>query len=144
MCFSETFIDFGGFGVSANYTYTDASADEQRDTNQVGSGLVEGTSKNMLNLMAYYENDAYQARIMYNYRSDWYKGLHFNGDELFNDAFGQWDASASYNVNEYVTLTLEAVNLTDEEIVEYNTNEERIMSIYSNGRRYVAGIRVNF
>ncbi len=136
--------DFGGFGVSANYTYTDASADEQRDTNQVGSGLVEGTSKNMLNLMAYYENDDYQARIMYNYRSDWYKGLHFNGDELFNDAFGQWDASASYNVNEYVTLTLEAVNLTDEEIVEYNTNEERIMSIYSNGRRYVAGIRVNF
>ncbi|MBE0361248.1 MULTISPECIES: TonB-dependent receptor [Pseudoalteromonas] len=136
--------DFGGFGVSANYTYTDASADEERDISKAGTGLVEGTSKNMLNLMAFYENDDYQARIMYNFRSDWYKGLHFNGDELFNDSFGQWDASASYNVNQYVTLTLEAVNLTDEEIVEYNTNEERIMSIYSNGRRYVAGIRVNF
>ena len=98
----------------------------------------------MLNLTAYYENDTFGARIMYNYRSEWYKGLHFNGDELFNDAYGQWDASASWNFNEYLTFTLEAVNLTNEEIVEYNVDKARIMSIYENGRRYVAGVRVNF
>ena len=136
--------DLGGYGFSANYTYTDASAKEARDLSEAGSGLVEGTSQDMLNLTAYYENDDFQARVMYNYRSEWYKGIHFNGDELFNDEFGQWDASASYNLNENVTFTLEAVNLADEEIVEYNTNKERIMSIYQNGRRFVAGVRVNF
>ncbi|MGJ8691215.1 MAG: TonB-dependent receptor [Thalassotalea sp.] len=136
--------DFGGYGVTANYTYTDSSAKEARDTTKAGSGLVEGTSENMMNLSAYYENDDFQARVMYNYRSEWYKGLHFNGDELFNEEFGQWDASASYNFNEYLTFTLEAVNIADEEIVEYNTEKERIMSIYSNGRRFVAGVRVNF
>lgn len=136
--------DFGGFGVTANYTYTDSSTKEERDPSKPGSGLVEGASQDMLNLTAYYEADKFQARVMYNYRSEWYKGLHFNGDELFNDAFGQVDASASYNVNEYVTLTLEGVNLTDEEIVEYNDDKARLMSIYQNGRRIVAGVRVNF
>ena len=136
--------DFGGYGIQANYTYTDSSSEDEPNPETPGSGLVEGTSQDMLNLTAYYENDTFGARIMYNYRSEWYKGLHFNGDELFNDAFGQWDASASWNFNEYLTFTLEAVNLTNEEIVEYNVDKARIMSIYENGRRYVAGVRVNF
>jgi len=136
--------DFGGYGITANYTYTNASADEKRDPAKVGSGLIDGTSQDMLNFSAYYENDTFGARIMYNYRSEWYKGLHGNGDELFNDDFGQWDASANYNYSENVTFTLEAVNLTDEEIVEYNTSKARVMSIYQNGRRFVAGVRINF
>ena len=136
--------DFGGYGVSANYTYTNSDAEEEHDPAKPGSGLVEGTSQNMLNLTAYYENDTFGARLMYNYRSEWYKGLHFNGDELFNDAFGQWDASAAYNFSENISFTLEAVNLTDEEVMEYNVDKARIMSLYANGRRFVAGVRVNF
>jgi len=136
--------DFGGYGFTANYTYTNTSTDEDRDPTKVGSGLIEGTSQDMLNLSAYYENDTFGARIMYNYRSEWYKGQHFNGDELYNDDFGQWDASANWNFNENVTFTLEAVNLGDEEIKEYNIDKARVMSIYSNGRRFVAGVRINF
>ena len=136
--------DFGGYGLSGNYTYTNSESDEIRDPARAGSGLVDGTSQNMLNLTAYYENDVFGARLMYNYRSEWYKGIHFNGDELFNDAYGQWDASASYNFNENITFTLEAVNIADEEVMEYNIDKARIMSLYSNGRRFVAGIRVSF
>lgn len=136
--------DLGGYGVSVNYTYTNGSADEKRDPSKPGSGLVEGTSTNMFNLTAYYEDDMFGARLMYNYRSAWYKGLHFNGDELFNDDFGQWDASAAYNFDENITFTLEAVNITDEEVFEYNVDKARVMSRYANGRRFVAGVRVNF
>jgi iron complex outermembrane receptor protein len=136
--------DFGGFGVSANYTYTDSNADGDRDLTQAGSGLIDGTSEHMTNLMGYFENDTFGARIMYNYRSEWYNGLHFNGDELWTDGFGQVDASASYNVTEHVSLTLEGINLTDEEVVQYNTEKDRLMSIYANGMRFVAGVRVNF
>ena len=136
--------DFGGYGFTANYTYTNTSTDEERDLDKPGSGLIDGTSKDMLNLSAYFENDTFGARIMYNYRSEWYKGQHWNGDELYNDEFGQWDASANWNFNEYLTFTLEAVNLMDEEIVEYNVDKARIMSIYNNGRRFVAGVRLNF
>jgi iron complex outermembrane receptor protein len=136
--------DFGGFGFTANYTYTDTDTDEERDPTKIGSGLIEGTSKDMLNLSGYYENDTFGARIMYNYRSEWYKGQHYNGDELYNDEFGQWDASANWNFNENVTFTLEAVNLGNEEIKEYNIDKARVMSLYQNGRRFVAGVRLNF
>jgi iron complex outermembrane receptor protein len=136
--------DFGGYGASINYTYTNAKADQERDETNLGSGLIEGTSENSLNLTAYYENDTFGARLMYNYRSEWYKGINFSGIEVYNEDFGQWDASANYNFSENLSFTLEAVNLGDEEIVEYNVDKARVVSLYSNGRRFVAGLRYNF
>ncbi|MEE2001868.1 TonB-dependent receptor [Alkalimonas sp. MEB108] len=132
------------FGVIANYTYTDAKRSEARNVSLPGSGLVEGTSDHMVNLTAYYETDLFSARLMYNYRTEWYKGLHFNGSELWNDSYGQLDASFTYNVSDNISLAFEAINLTNEQVVEYNTNKARTFSIYENGRRYVAGIRVAF
>ncbi|WP_231758045.1 TonB-dependent receptor [Microbulbifer elongatus] len=136
--------DFDGFGVQANYTYTDAKSDQERDLELIGSGLVEGASEHMYNLTGYYENDWMGARLMYNYRTEWYKGLHFNGDELWNDSYGQWDASVSASVTDNIDIIFEAVNLTDEELVEYNTDGNRLMSAYENGRRFVVGARMTF
>jgi len=136
--------DFGGYGASINYTYTNSDPDQERDEANLGSGLIEGTSENSLNLTAYYENDTFGARLMYNYRSEWYKGINFSGIEVYNEEFGQWDASANWNYSENISFTLEAVNLNDEEIVEYNVDKARLVSLYSNGRRFVAGVRYNF
>jgi iron complex outermembrane receptor protein len=136
--------DFGGYGASINYTYTNADPDQERDEANLGSGLIEGTSENSLNLTAYYENDTFGARLMYNYRSEWYKGINFSGIEVYNEEFGQWDASANYNYSDNLTFTLEAVNLNDEQIIEYNVDKARLVSLYSNGRRFVAGVRYNF
>lgn len=136
--------DFGGYGVQANYTYTDAKSDQVRDPSAPGSALVDGTSENMLNLTAYYENDVFSARLMYNFRSEWYKGIGFSGDEIWNDDFAQWDASASYNLTDSIQLTVEGVNLLDEEVREFNTDNDRLLSLYANGRRIVAGVRMTF
>jgi iron complex outermembrane receptor protein len=136
--------DFGGMGVIANYTYTNVVSYQERDPAVPGSALVPGPSEHMANLTGYYENDAFSARLMYNYRTEWYKGLHFNGDELWNDTFGQWDASLTYNVTDNISLSIEGVNLLNEEVVEYNTDKVRVMSIYENGRRVIAGVRMNF
>lgn len=133
-----------GFGVSANYTYTDAKSDGDRDPAKAGSGLVMGASDHMVNTSVYYDSEEFTARVMYNYRTEWYKGLHWSGSEIYNDAFGQLDFSTSYNLTENVTLTFEGVNLTDEEIVEYNTDKARVMSLYQNGRRFVIGANFRF
>ncbi|GAA4872895.1 TonB-dependent receptor [Ferrimonas pelagia] len=136
--------DFGGFGVITNYTYTDAGNDEARDIAVSGSGLVPGVSEHMANVTAYYENDTFGARLMYNYRTEWYKGLHYSGAELWNDDFGQLDFSSSYDVTDNVQIVFEAVNLTDEEVVEFSTDKSRLMSIYQNGRRFVIGANLRF
>lgn len=127
-----------GFGVTANYTYTDAETEDP-------DAYTPGVSQNMYNLSAFFENDLLSARVMYNFRTDWYKGKHFNGNELFNDDFGQVDATISFNLMEGLSLNLEALNLTDEQVIEYaDDNSSRLMSIYENGRRFTAGLRYNF
>ncbi|WP_068546894.1 TonB-dependent receptor [Thalassotalea crassostreae] len=135
---------FGNFGLSANYTYTNADTDQTRDEMVAGSGLVEGASEHMYNVTAYYENDTFGARLMYNFRTEWYKGLHFSGDEVWNDEYGQLDFSSSYKLTENVSLSFEAVNISDEEVIEYNTDPARLMSVYQNGRRFVAGVNLTF
>lgn len=127
-----------GFGLTANYTYTDAENDDPE-------AYTPGVSQNMYNLSAFFENDFMSARVMYNYRTEWYKGKHFNGNELFNDDFGQVDATISFNLMEGLSLNFEALNLTDEQVIEYaDDNKSRLMSIYENGRRFTAGLRYTF
>lgn len=127
-----------GVGFTANYTYTDAENDDPE-------AYTPGVSQNMYNLSAFFENDLLSTRVMYNYRTDWYKGKHFNGNDLFNDAFGQVDATISFNLMEGLSLNFEALNLTDEQVTEYaDDNESRLMSIYENGRRFTAGLRYTF
>lgn len=127
-----------GVGLTANYTYTDAENDDPE-------AYTPGVSRNMYNLSAFFENDLLSARVMYNFRTDWYKGKHNNGNDLFNDDFGQVDATISFNLMEGLSVNFEALNLTDEEVTEYaDDNQSRLMSIYENGRRFTAGIRYTF
>ncbi|MDP5211452.1 TonB-dependent receptor [Pseudoalteromonas tunicata] len=138
--------DFGGYGVVANYTYTNATSDQDKEVGRSGSGLVQGASRHMANLTGYYENDSgFGARLMYNYRSAWFKGVGWTGDEVYNTAYGQLDFSSSYDISENISVVFEAVNLTNEKVEEYsNGDPARIMSIYENGRRYVLGANFRF
>ncbi|GAB2506771.1 TonB-dependent receptor [Microbulbifer agarilyticus] len=122
-----------GFGAQANYTYTDT-----------GDREVIGISEHSANLMGYFENETFGARLMYNYRSDWSNGFHWNNYPLSTSAFGQWDASLSYNITDNAQLTLEAVNLADEEIEQFSETNDRMTSLYQNGRRFVIGARYSF
>lgn len=135
---------FGDFGISGNYTYTDATSDQPRDPKMLGSGLIQGVSKHMANAQVFYENDTFGARLMYNYRTKWYKGVSFTGAELYNDDYGQLDFSSSYYITDNFNISVEAVNLTNEDIIEYDEVRSRLISIYQNGRRFVVGLNVKF
>jgi len=135
---------FGNFGLSGNYTYTNAESNQEREEGVAGSGLVEGASDHMFNATAFYENETFGARLMYNYRTEWYKGVSWTGAELWNKSYGQVDFSSSYIISENFNIVFEAVNLTDEEVVEYDGEQSRLMSVYQNGRRFVLGLNVSF
>jgi hypothetical protein len=55
---------WNGFGVLANYTYTDASSSTDVP--------VPSSSKNIANISGYYENERFSARLSYNYRSKFF------------------------------------------------------------------------
>ncbi|MBE0370920.1 TonB-dependent receptor [Pseudoalteromonas aurantia] len=128
-----------GFGISANYTYVDGESKDV-DGNDI---LIPGISESTFNFSTYYETETYSGRISYNYRTGYDTGRAWPG---YQDAYGQIDATLSYNVTENITAVFEAVNLTDEHTFSYQEEgvEHALTGVYADGRRFVAGIRFNF
>ncbi|MCP4866483.1 MAG: TonB-dependent receptor, partial [Alteromonas sp.] len=60
------------------------------------------------------------------------------------DAYGQLDASASYDINETFTVSLEAVNLTNETRLQYYGQRDRVSLVEMTGTRYYLGVRATF
>ncbi len=123
------------FGISANYSYTDAKEDS-------GAPVV-GASKNVFNLIGYFENEKLNARIAYNYRSHFFNGI----DRL--SAFNQDDtrsvsASLGWTFNEHFAVTLDGMNLTNEKLKYYAENKDRPRAIYNNGRQFYVTLRAKF
>jgi iron complex outermembrane receptor protein len=122
-----------GFGVQANYTYSDAEADEE--------GLeIPGNSKNSGNIIGFYENSRFGARLAYSYRSEFF--VTFDRSTRLNQAsLESLDASLAVNLFQGLALTLDGVNLTNETILQYASDTFRPRAVYENGRYYFIGLR---
>jgi iron complex outermembrane recepter protein len=126
---------WGGFGVQTNYTYSHAKT-------QSGDPLP-GNSENTFNLTGYFENDMLSARLGYTYRSKFFITVD-RASPLNQQALKSLDGQLSYNVTDHITLTFDAINITDEKIVQFSGAEFRPRAIYDNGRQYYAGVRFKF
>ncbi|PSJ43520.1 TonB-dependent receptor [Allosphingosinicella deserti] len=126
---------WGGFGVQANYTYSDASSS--------GGDPIPGNSKHSLNLTGYYENDWLSARLAYNYRSSFFINID-RATPLNQGSTESLDASINIDVIDNVTLTFDAVNLTNDKIFQYAGTQTRFRAMYDNGRQFYFGVRLRY
>uniref|UniRef100_UPI003B5C06DC TonB-dependent receptor n=1 Tax=Shewanella gaetbuli TaxID=220752 RepID=UPI003B5C06DC len=120
---------FDGIGMQFNYTYIDESGAPNSGLKPdfpVGEGNgnfevaydslpLEGVSKDNVNLVAMYEKEGWQARVAYNWRSEY---LLTSSDvrsqsPTFNDDAGYLDASLFYKINDNFTIGIQGSNLTD-------------------------------
>jgi iron complex outermembrane receptor protein len=106
-----------GVGYSVNYTYADASSPAENYPDRVG--VFSDSSKHTVNLVGYYEMDTFSVRLAYNWRSEYMMrelpGFYGNRQ---HDDYGTLDFSATYNVTEWMDVTFEAVNLTEEDSIQ--------------------------
>jgi iron complex outermembrane receptor protein len=92
-----------------NYTYTDTSTDN--DAFKDGNGILTDSSKNSYNVTGYFENETFNVRLAYNFRSAYMlREIGAYGNRLHDD-FGSLDFSSSWNVTDNVSLKLDANNL---------------------------------
>ena len=98
------------------------------------------------NLVVFYEQDNWQARIAFNNREAFLRNVDngFNGEPINTQTFGQWDVSASYDINENFTVFVEGINVTEEELVQTGRFDNQVYSIEDNGARYAVGVRAKF
>jgi iron complex outermembrane receptor protein len=54
------------------------------------------------------------------------------------------DASLNVRITDNISLTADAINLTNEKIVQFSTFRDRPRAIYDNGRQFYFGVRVRY
>jgi iron complex outermembrane recepter protein len=107
-----------GFGVIGNYTFTEGTAPASSYIDQLG--VFTQASKHNMNLVGYYETASYSGRLAYNWRSKYMirEGAYWYGNRM-HDAYGTLDLSLGWNINKWLKLSFDAVNLTKEDDVQY-------------------------
>lgn len=131
-----------GLGFMANFTVV--HADEIQASENGPLLTLDGLSETSYNLVAYYENETFGARLAYNYRDKFVNnGTNYFGDGSFTNEYKQLDFSASYNVTENISIDFEALNLTNE--VQIQTNSLGInRGLEDVGSRFTLGVRASF
>jgi iron complex outermembrane receptor protein len=139
----QQFFDFlpsplDGFGIIANYTYSDSEDNS-------GFPLV-AVSKNSYNLVGLYEKGPFSARVAYNYRDE--AVFEFSeGRPSYIGPRSQLDAQIGFDINKNIALSLQAQNLIpkDSATVEYSNGNPVALNSYAlSERRFSVGARVKF
>lgn len=133
---------FDGLGVFGSFTYIDAPKVPQF---QGGPNVpLNDVSKYNYNVGGYFEKYGIGLRGSYTYRSRFTGGdANYFGDGAFTPAYGQLDASASYQITPAMSLSADVTNLLD--AVQQTKNNFGLTRIYSQiGRRITAGVHVRF
>lgn len=163
----QQFYDFlpgwmSGFGVQANYTYVDQTAIPNGGVRSSGgTGIsndqqrfivtdLENLSKHTINAVGLYENDKVEARIAYNWRSDF---LLTTTDVItrlpvYNESTGQLDASFKYNLTDQFQIGVQGVNLlsevTETSVQIDDEGQRYLRSLFENDRRISLTGRYSF
>jgi TonB-dependent receptor len=142
MAWTHTWENGFGFQVNATIVNSDAEIDI---ANSSQTFALEGLG-NSQNLIGFYEKDGFQARIAFNNREAFLQTLS-NGDTgepEFVDTYGQWDISASYEIDEHFTVIFEGVNITDEYTNKHGRLDSHFTEQVRSGSRYSVGVRATF
>lgn len=143
-----------GYGYSVNYTFADADSPAENYPDLMS--VFSDSSEHTFNLVGYYENETFNARLAYNWRSEYMMREapgHYGNRE--HQAYGSLDFSANYALTDNLDLTFEAVNLTKEDSIQIGVApaEAEIKPELKNGypawyfegeARYKVGVAVRF
>ncbi|WP_426041012.1 TonB-dependent receptor [Brevundimonas sp. TWP2-3-4b1] len=138
-------------GMLLNYTHIESEITYLLSPSPTGPTLsapLINVSPDSFNGTIYYEDERFSARISAAYRSEYLRfvplraGLADSGGSYENLNF---DASATYNVNERLAVTFDALNLTDQATDFWNGQERRDQSVFSRtGRQFFIGARFRY
>jgi TonB-dependent receptor len=143
---AQHFFGETGFGVQANYTIVegDVSFNDAGDPN-VNQFALLGLSDSA-NLILMYENFGFSVRLAYNWRDEFLQNTNRGGfrNPEYVEEYDQIDLSVGYDVNENLSLSLEGINLTEEDVRWHGRSELQPWYVEDQGARYALGARYKF
>ena len=139
-----------GFGVLANYIYTDSEQDAVTLNGNRRTTRLAEQSDHVGNAGVFYERDHWFGYIIGEYRSNFLDsvgdtpdGTRETGDLWVDDRF-EVDLYIEYQFTRELEIFFEVRNLTDEPYLLYEGDERRVIETVSEGRNYRAGLQAKF
>jgi TonB-dependent receptor len=133
-----------GLGAQASFTYAESNAKYTNTVANVSYGL-EGLSRYSYSLVGFYEKYGIQARVAYTWRDKFLQvASGRNGEPEYFDAYGQLDASLSYDIGNHATVFIDGLNLNDEKEFIYSVTPNRTKEYRDAGKRITVGVRLRY
>ena len=126
-----------GFGIRANYTYSDA--------NTASGGALPYNSKNSYNVSPYYDKGAWSSSLTYGYRSSYLAGGYVAGAPAETvDGYKELDANIAWRFTDHLSVSLDGLNLLDSTYLGYLGSKNEPIARYKFGREYMATLHFKF
>ncbi|HKE94766.1 MAG TPA: TonB-dependent receptor, partial [Povalibacter sp.] len=142
----QYFFGDTGFGVLANYTIVDGDIafDNTADPSENQFALL-GLSDSA-NAVLMYEKYGISARIAYNWRDEFLTAANQGGfrNPIYVDPYDQIDISVSYNVTDALSISVEGINVTGEDVRWHGRSEKQMWRLEDQSSRYALGARYKF
>jgi len=138
------FLPWDGFGIGANYTFVTSDIDREQGA-AVSDCDFNGLSPNTFNVSGFYERGRLQARLAYNYRDEFLvQCLAEFSEPRQRESFGQVDFSVAFDVNDYVQVFAEGINITSADARDFSRFRNRFLEFSDTGSRFTLGARTRF
>jgi TonB-dependent receptor len=149
---------FKNLGGVFNYTHV-SSQISYYTSGSTTSGVIKanllGMSPNSWNATLYYQDERFEARLTASHRDKYLQQLTPGSSAAFQgkNAITDIDAQITYDLSKHLTLTLQAINITnvpDSDSFDYyntaqgNTDPAAMLEYLKDGRQYYMGVRYKF
>ncbi len=146
---------WSGFGVQANATFMDGDAESPPDAEgNTEMQPLANVSDEAYNLILLYEQGPFNARLAYNWRSDYFLSFNAAGAQPGNSVVvtetDSLDLALNYDFNDNLTFLVEGTNLTDSVYSDYfggdSAADEYLYprDTFARERTYSVGVRFRY
>jgi len=134
-----------GFGINANATFVNGDVKYNIALPQSQDQFALTGLSDSYNFIAFWENDTWSARILYNNRGEFLANTNWS-DRIprFVDEYEQVDFNVTWRATDNLTLSLEGINLTENPIVYRGRSENQVQAYIETDRRLMLGARYIF
>lgn len=132
---------FGNSGFGGIVNYTKVTSDLKYNVASLGPQFPLQGLSDTANIVGFYENSKWEARVAYNWRDQFYAGQDGQNSPVFIEPYGQIDANVGFKLNDRLSFQLEAINLTDRATRSHSRTREAVEFATQTGARFMIGAR---
>ena len=143
----QYFFGDSGFGILANYTIVDGDVGIDRAADP-GSDVFALTGlSDTANAVLMFEKYGWSTRLAWNWRDEYLLAANQNGNNrnpYFVEEYKQFDFAVAYSFSPNLTVSLEAINLTGEDVRWSARSYNQMVRLVDQSPRYMVGVRYEF